>query len=85
MLIKFIMILQRESPTLLYTPYMVPSEEDENKLIIWETNNNEDMENKLKELLSIYPKAKLFPMDSLTWMIDVILGDKKSKRRKRNI
>ena len=69
------MILQREFPTLLYTPYMIPSEEDENTLVLWETESNVEMENKLKELLILYPQAKLFPMESLKWIIDVLLGD----------
>lgn len=72
---KIILILQREEPIMLFAPYTVPSPYDASVELVWGTDDALILEKKLIELLKIYPHTKLFPVESMDWLIDVVMGE----------
>ena len=58
-------------PQPLWTPYV--EKDEEGNEVVWQTDDQYELENKLKELLYIHSKESIRPMSDLSWLVEVVL------------
>ena len=79
MLKRMILIKERETPHVLYTPYMEAeidpdTDQPTGKKVVWSTDDSYEFEEKLEELLAIYPSHKIWAIAEVPWDVNVAVG-----------
>ena len=72
--------LRETNDQIIYSPYLVKEINPETgqvtgRNVIYRTDSNEELEEKLRELIKVYPADTIQPVSDLAWMLEVVLAE----------